>query len=130
MSHAVVPANGTPRSLDGSSQPNEVITPKDVADPMRVVRLFQKLLASFSGLLRLWQPRIIDFQDRTFLGDGTTVYRLEHKFGAKVNLWAIRWDSGGAGSFIYSFVQGDDLNTSAFVTFVAGKGTIRIEEAG
>ncbi len=127
---ANIPLNGPVVQLDGRVEPDESVSPEDMKDANRVSRLLARILRDLAQIARLWRPRRLDFEGRTYLGDGTTVYRLEHRFGGSVRITAVNWDSSGAGAFDYSLVASSNLNTAAFVTHVAGTGTVRIEEAG
>ncbi len=127
---ANIPAQGPAVQLDGRAAPDESISPEDVKDADRVSRLLSRITRDLARIAQLWRPRRLDFEGRAYLGDGTTVYRLEHRFGGAVRITAVNWDSGGTGAFDYSLDASSNLNTAAFVTHVAGTGTIRIEEAG
>ncbi len=125
---AVVERSGVMRPLDRKAEPTERVTKEQVSDPDRLSRLIQGVMRDVSDLKRPWAPRTIDHQDVSVDNTGTTLYRLPHGFGGRVNWYVVDW-TGAAGPQL-SKDTATDNNTLVLVSYVTGTASIRIEEAG
>lgn len=125
---ANIPSAGDVRQLDLRSESVDQVTERDVEDVGRMSRLLMGILRDVSALKRRWSPNRLDFEDRTVDATGTTKYRFEHRFGARVRWWVVGW-SGAAASALSEHTD-TDYNTLVLTSASAGTATIRIEEAG
>lgn len=125
---ANIPLNGPAAQLDGRADPDENVTPEDAKDADRVSRLLSRILRDLARITRLWRPRRLDFEGRVVLGDGTTKYRYEHRFGGRVRFWPVEWVGAAAPN-----LRKDDastLDTLVLTSTSAGTMTLRVEESG
>jgi hypothetical protein len=128
MSHALVQGNGKVRQLDRQAEPDEVVTEYEAKQPDFLSRILMRLLREAAAMRRRWAPRTIDHQDIVVDGTGTTVYRLPHGFGGRVNWWAIDFKDGVAALLVRD--ASSDDNTLCLTSTEAGTVSIRIEESG
>lgn len=129
MSHAVVFGDGSVKQLDRLTDADEQVTESDVNDTWRVARLFARLLREVRRLSGRWNPRVIDTQEFEVDATGTTVYRIQHNFGGRVNWWVIDFAGGTYGPAFMRHAETTE-DTLCVVSNEAGTVRLRIEEAG
>ncbi len=120
--------SGVVKRLDRDVEPPMPLTPSDVTEPETLVRVLRGLIRDVGVLVRRWSPRHIDYERREVLGDGTTMYRFEHRFGGSARYWVVSW-SGAAAPNLCEHATSDD-NTLVLTSTSAGTATIRVEQAG
>lgn len=126
MSHAVVQVDRV-RQLDRVQEPDEHLTEEDL-EPARLTRRLMAMLRDLKLLSRLWRPRVVDHWDIEVDGSGTTVYRLPHGFGVRVNWWVVDATAGAQAGIEKD--PSSDSNTLCLIATVAGTVSVRIEESG
>jgi hypothetical protein len=136
---AVIDRNGTVRQLDRRAEPDEQVTPDQVANIGRMARLLMRMLKDLALLKRRFFPKRIDHQDRDVDDSGTVKHRFAHNMGGRVRWWVTDVTSltpvtiGLSTVYIPpALVQHSDTddNTLVLVSYVASTLTLRIEEAG
>lgn len=131
MGTAAVESDGTIRQLDGRAEPEAVVTEADVQDAAKLARMVQALQRDVAALKRAWAPRVMYFRDVAVTATTTTVIRLTHGFGGRVNWSVVRWDASSAGVEVrIDEDSGTDADTLCLTSGAAGTVTIRVEEAG
>lgn len=130
MSTAIV-NDGRVRQLDARADTPVVVTAADVTDAEKLSRMLQQALRDVEDMKRRWNPRVVYFQDLAVTATTTTVIRLEHGFGGRVNWEVSRWDASVAGTGVRIEEHADtDNGALCLVSGAAGTVTIRVEEAG
>lgn len=125
---ANISALGNVRVLSRPPQASKPFEDSDMQDPPTLARILLDLVRAIAALNSGWKPDRIDFEDRTVLGDGTTLYRFSHGYGGRVRYWPVEW-SGAAAPNLVRHVDTDD-NTLVLTSTSAGEMTLRIEQAG
>lgn len=125
---AVFPIRGNVRQLDRATAPEEQITPEDVTDSARLVRIVMRILKDLAAVKRRWAPHHLDFEDQVFDATGTKKFRLEHRLGGRVRYWIVDW-SGSAAPNLRKDTSTDG-QTLVLTSTVAGTATVRVELSG
>lgn len=121
----------TVTQLDGKAAPDLVVTAEDVKDSEKLARMLQGALKDLAELKRRWNPRVMYFRDLAVTATTTTIIRLEHGFGGRVNWEIVRWDANVAATAPrIDEDSSTDANALCLVSGVAGTVTIRVEAAG
>jgi hypothetical protein len=125
---SVVGNDGRARQLDRPTEPGEQFTAELAADPRRLSEVIMRLLRDVATLKRRWWPEQVDFRDRVVDATGTTLYRLSHGLGGRVNYWIVRWSGAAAPNLVWNAASDDA--TLVLTSTSAGTATIRVELAG
>lgn len=123
-------ANGKMVQLDSKADTDVVVTPEDVKDPEKLARLLQQALRENAEERRAWKPRRIWFRDISVTTLGS--YRLEHRFGGRVNYHVERWVPASTGDAPLLEVVEAQSDANVLTLFASSDGTVTIyvEEAG
>lgn len=121
--------NGKIRQLDGRADAPTVLTSEEVQDPEKLARALNDIRREQAEFRRRWTPRVMFFPDVVVDGSGSTPYRFEHNFGARVR-WSVVGvhDIGG-----YDDLREDPSTDENVLVLLSGSATtltLRIEEAG
>lgn len=128
MSTTIITPDGKVKQLDRRPGATQQLTVADVQDPEKLARELNALRSDAAERKRTWSPRIYYFRDVVVDATGTTIYRLRHKFGGRVNFEVASWT--GVAAPALSLDASTDGNTLALVSKSAGTVTVRVEEAG
>ena len=131
MSAALIDVDGTPRVLDGRSEPEEIVTETDAQDPAKVARHLSRALKLIAELRRRANPRRTDFEG-VIVDMGGLAVSLQHNFGGRIRWWPVGWQSASA-TVAPSLVEDTTSTTDSTLvlrSYAPGTVTIRIEEAG
>ncbi len=122
-------ANGKMVQLDSKADTDVVVTPDDVKGPEKLARLLQQALRENAEERRQWQPRVMFFWDLTVTAGGT--YRLEHRFGGRVNYYPARWVPDSTGTRVGLEIVADSTTDDVLVLLSAADGvvTVKVEAA-
>lgn len=123
-------ANGKMVQLDSKADTDVVVTPDDVKDPEKLARLLQQALRENAEERRQWKPSRIFFRDLSVTTLGT--YRLEHRFGGRVNYYVARWVPAATGDAALFEVIEAQTTEDVLTLFASSDGTatICVQEAG
>jgi len=116
------------KTLDRIPETPTPLTEPDVQDAPTLTRLIVGLLRDVARILGGWRPRRIDFFNVALDDTGTTLFRLEHRFGGAVRFWVVDWDGADPPN-----VRKDATTTDKVLVVTStseGTATIRVEEAG
>lgn len=120
--------------LDAKKQQDEIVTPEDATDGVKLGRLLTRMLAELAALRRRFAPKRTTFRDIVSTGAELDPQRftLIHKFGGVVEWWVVGVNSLGLVELPLVAEVVDESDDSSLVLDVYFEGTIavRVEEAG
>lgn len=127
---ASINSSGKVKQLDLKAEPTDIIHPDDAADPNKLARLLNDVLANVNRLRRKWAADFIDYEDVSVSTSGATV-RLQHNFSGRVRWRVVDWTDAATGApDLRKDTTNTDANTLVLKSYVAGTVTIRVEPAG
>ncbi len=130
MAAAKISLAGKRTKLDLRAEPRDIVHTDDVKDPDTLAQLLGSILQDTNEQRKKFTARRIDFEDITVDDTGATKYRLLHKFGGRVRWWVVDFsDAGTAPACLERHADTDD-NALVLVSYLVGKVTVRVEEAG
>lgn len=131
MSAAWIDEDGNVKQLDSKAVPPETLTASDVGDLERLARTINAVREELAEIKRRWSPRVTYFRDQAVTATTTTVIRLEHGFGGRVNWEVAHWAPSVAGTEVRLGQHAEtDADTLCLASGAAGTVTVRVEEAG